>query len=1045
MTSVYRFFALALLPALLGGWANLATAQCTEIFFSEYIEGSSNNKALELYNPTDSPIDLSNYAIQRYNNGATTANDTLNLTGILLPHRVYSIANPLADTALTNNADTLHSITFFNGDDALVLLNAALDTVDKIGVVGLDPGTSWPVGTGATREFTLVRNLNIQGGQDDWAVGATQWTPYPQDFFGLFATHSATPCTPTGNVGCNSAELFISEYIEGPFNDKAIEIYNGTGSSVSMTNYELHLFSNGATTASSTLALTGTLPDGDVYLAAHPLAAFAGSADITDGVTINFNGNDAVALINTATNDTLDIIGVIGQNPGGSWPVGLNGTQNSTLVREPAVLEGTTNWAQSSTEWIGFTNTNGNQMNDSLGAHTVTCPFVEFAATLLSAPESAGIINVEVNISTAPSTDVVVPVFHMPQPSTAVQGLDFLYPVPDTVVFPAGSTTPQTITFVLQDDNVYEGADGDTIYFQLLTANPLTVGQFNTLKFVITDDETAPVLSFANPAPSVNENAANPAELQVQSDVASAFPLQVEVALVPGSGTATPGTDFSFTGPQTLTLPAYQSLTTTGAPVDPLDDMQLEGNETAVFRLQNPTQNATLAANDSTLLTITDDEQPVPLYDIATVTTYDVNGEPDSLGVVCELRGVVQSPNYRPNGLEFFLHDGTGGIAVFRFDSIAGYSLSQGDSLSVFGEIDQFNGLTQLALDSLTLHQQGQPLQAPTPVFTLDETTESEVVALQGMSLVDPAQWQPTGNGFNVQITNGTDTLTMRIDADIDLFSLPLPPPEFTVTGMGSQFDNSSLPLDSNYQVLPRYSQDIRFGTSITPTLLCDSTQLSILYTGTGAQWTTGQTDSLITVTNEATYGVTVTYGNAQAQDSLLADIFSYQAGFALTTDTGCVDTPFAFSLQTSGPGIYTWDFGDGNQSTQAAPLHPYTTPGDYSVNVTVNDPNNICTVTLDTTINITDCSVGFAELLQAGVRVYPNPVRNGRLHLTWPAGNALQGLSLHTLQGRRVWQQPGTPSNGQLQLQLPPLPAGLYLLRFRLADQPLQLKLLVH
>ena len=55
--------------------ASLLTAQCNELFISEYIEGWSNNKALEIYNPTENAIDMTDYRLERYSNGNTSAND----------------------------------------------------------------------------------------------------------------------------------------------------------------------------------------------------------------------------------------------------------------------------------------------------------------------------------------------------------------------------------------------------------------------------------------------------------------------------------------------------------------------------------------------------------------------------------------------------------------------------------------------------------------------------------------------------------------------------------------------------------------------------------------------------------------------------------------------------------------------------------------------------------------------------------------------------------------------------------------------------------
>ena len=52
-----------------------ARAAPTELFFSEYIEGSSNNKAVEIFNGTSAPVDLTaaGYNVQMFFNGNSTA------------------------------------------------------------------------------------------------------------------------------------------------------------------------------------------------------------------------------------------------------------------------------------------------------------------------------------------------------------------------------------------------------------------------------------------------------------------------------------------------------------------------------------------------------------------------------------------------------------------------------------------------------------------------------------------------------------------------------------------------------------------------------------------------------------------------------------------------------------------------------------------------------------------------------------------------------------------------------------------------------------
>lgn len=93
-------------------------------------------------------------------------------------------------------------------------------------------------------------------------------------------------------------DLFISEYIEGSSFNKAIEIYNGTGSAVDLSSYQVELYSNGASTASQTLSLSGTLENDDVLVLAHTSAeqAILDHADVVNGSIINFNGDDAFAL-----------------------------------------------------------------------------------------------------------------------------------------------------------------------------------------------------------------------------------------------------------------------------------------------------------------------------------------------------------------------------------------------------------------------------------------------------------------------------------------------------------------------------------------------------------------------------------------------------------------------------------------------------------------------------------------------------------------------------------------------------------------------------
>ncbi|MFH1320918.1 MAG: PKD domain-containing protein [Bacteroidota bacterium] len=174
---------------------DVVIASCSYLFFSEYIEGSSYNKAIEVYNPTPDTVDLSTYTfLKRTNGNGSVISYTFN--GLMPPGDVFVIVNSQADSlTLLLLGDTISAITGFNGDDALAIVDPIGDTVDVFGEWGVDPGTDWTVDTGATSEYTLVRKANIKQGQLYWSTGATEWDVYPLDDFSHLGSHTMDPCT----------------------------------------------------------------------------------------------------------------------------------------------------------------------------------------------------------------------------------------------------------------------------------------------------------------------------------------------------------------------------------------------------------------------------------------------------------------------------------------------------------------------------------------------------------------------------------------------------------------------------------------------------------------------------------------------------------------------------------------------------------------------------------------------------------------------------------------------------------------------------------
>jgi hypothetical protein len=212
---------------------------------------------------------------------------------------------------------------------------------------------------------------------------------------------------------CN--ELFISEYVEGTGNNKALEIYNPGRTAVDLTKYRLTRWQNGTSTWQPNYSdtLSGTLGPNSVLVAvidrrnpngtgvdtpvASALQAKADiflSKDYNRNFSMSFNGDDAMSLDKLVGNQwvPVDIIGKIGERPINAWTdsfpynhgIGLWLTANKTLIRKRTVIRGVTvnpTHFNGKLEWNVF-NVN---MFDSLGTHHCDCD--KFPASVLRSEE----------------------------------------------------------------------------------------------------------------------------------------------------------------------------------------------------------------------------------------------------------------------------------------------------------------------------------------------------------------------------------------------------------------------------------------------------------------------------------------------------------------------------------------------------------------------------------------------------------------------------------------------------------------------------------
>ncbi len=165
---------------------------------SEYVEGSRNNKAIELFNGTGAEINLQNYFIRLYSNGSTSSSSTLfwEEETLLPAGETFVVVDGAASEALKAYADLLHAVTAFTGDDTLVLYEITSDgniIRDSFGRLGYDPGTAWGSGDTATAEHTLVRKATVCQGDTlpgDIFEPSLEYNGFPQDTYSDLGSHT---------------------------------------------------------------------------------------------------------------------------------------------------------------------------------------------------------------------------------------------------------------------------------------------------------------------------------------------------------------------------------------------------------------------------------------------------------------------------------------------------------------------------------------------------------------------------------------------------------------------------------------------------------------------------------------------------------------------------------------------------------------------------------------------------------------------------------------------------------------------------------------
>ena len=271
-------------------FSGINAQDCSDIFISEYVEGSYNNKAIELYKPTNEAIDLSKYSLSRWSNGSTTPLNTI-LSGTIEGNDAFVIGldkrdpngegyeaplwngwyvftdsiTGLLDSVYTPENDLMGRVDlficpnyedgtmYFNGNDAVTLETAEGDIIDVIGKIGEDPGEAWGDENDAywTKDQTLIRKASVTGGfvydpTQAYSFDPTlEWDSLPRNTFTELGQHT---CNCPDDMSISEVESIINLYpnpnksgllnIESISPIQEINIYNLIGQSVFSKNFQ---------------------------------------------------------------------------------------------------------------------------------------------------------------------------------------------------------------------------------------------------------------------------------------------------------------------------------------------------------------------------------------------------------------------------------------------------------------------------------------------------------------------------------------------------------------------------------------------------------------------------------------------------------------------------------------------------------------------------------------------------------------------------------------------------------------------------------------
>lgn len=535
---------------------------------------------------------------------------------------------------------------------------------------------------------------------------------------------------------------------------------------------------------------------------------------------------------------------------------------------------------------------------------------------------------------------------------------------------------------------------------------------------------TTPTINFGRTDTLVNNQSGSFAmAMNILNPVATAAQVKVRITSTPG---ASYGGTFQ-TNPAavndtiTLNVPANGALT--GYALLLFPNVPVGRTDTLTFTIVSATAGIQIGAINSSTVRV---QNPVPPsyvnVTVGQIRGANTNGIADSNGVRVRTTGVVLGFNKRAAGLEFTIFDPTSnaGIGVFRASGNIGYNVTEGDSIRVVGTVGHFNGLSQINPDSISFLTAGNTLPAVQVVTAMGETTESRLIRINNITVINPSQWPiagTTGSGRTVRVTNGVDSFDVRIPSGVDVFGTPVPVGAFDMIGLGGQFDNSA-PHTDGYQLIPRYIADVITGAAGSDSirnfnLLFPANNASLTIEGAGST-------SLDIRWNAATY----TGGAASFTYQWMADLPTGDFSAPLVTipsNNSGADTTLTLNFAAIAALL------DANGIPQGVPAALKWTVRASRTGSTDTKLASAFNLTLTRGVMT---SVENNNPLEA-MKLYPNPATN-RAYLSYalPTAGNLQ-LEVVNMIGKRVAIETlPMSSEGIAEIELANLPEGVYFVR---------------